>query len=337
MKKTIIAWDLGATKCAAGIVEYRPYTQALRCEKTTHVKLTATTSLLDLIEQLEKGLGIRMNEADAICIGAAGHFDGEHLLLEGKYPYPMPFAQTAKQLNWPIYTVIHDYAPIVCATFTAYMEQASNVKRLNDCPIQPEGRRVAFGIGTGLGGKDGVQLENGDFWLGNNELGHVGISIPPRADSFYLDRHHELMKFLQQETLLRHPQPVTFEKILSGQGTVRLYQFFYPDQSDDITPEMVGEKMRQGETPEMLAAFAWYTGMFVGLLQLSFMPQGGIWVTGGVALSHLEMFDHPDFYAGIYAAPAYRQQRDTYPLGVLCNQEHALIGSGYYAAKRLLG
>lgn len=335
MIKKIIAWDLGATKCAAGIVEYNPATHALSCKKHVKVKLAATTSLIDLIKQLEAGLGMNMHEADAICISAAGHFDGEHLLLEGLYPYPMPFAKNAVMLNWPIYTVIHDYAPIVCATFTSYMDQAKNIKRLNDCPIQPQGRRVALGIGTGLGGKDGVLFANGDFWLGKNEIGHIGITMPPIANQHHLDRHHELMKFLQQSTLRRDNQPVTFEKILSGLGTVRLYQFFYPN-NEHITPEQVGEKMRHGEAPEMVAAFAWYIGLFVGAVQLTFMPEGGVWITGGVALNHLEVFDHADFYAGIYSSPAYRTQRDEYPLGVLCNQEHALIGSGYYAAKKLL-
>jgi glucokinase len=72
-------------------------------------------------------------------------------------------------------------------------------------------------------------------------------------------------------------------------------------------------------------------------MQLTFMPEGGVWITGGVAINHLDVFDCPGFIAGIHASPAYLAQREEYPLGVLKNHEHALIGSGYYAAKRLLG
>ena len=201
--------------------------------------------------------------------------------------------------------------------------------------MKPHGRRVALGIGTGLGLKDGVLFSNGDFWLGQNEAGHIGINTPPNADKLHLDRHYEIMRFLHT-TSTQHTNPtLTFEKILTGKGTVNLYQFFYPDEQE-LTPEQVGHHMRSGKANEMLDAFAWYLGLFVGTIQLVFMPEGGIWITGGVALNHLDVFDRPDFFAGIYASPAYLMQREEYPLGVLCNHEHALIGNGYYAARRLL-
>jgi glucokinase len=335
MIKNIIAWDLGATKCTAGIIEYNINTHRLVCKKHYSTKLTAAVSLEDLICKLESGLEFSMSMADAICIGGAGQYDGETLSLENSYPYPMHFAQIAKQQDWPAFDVIHDYASIVCATFTSYLDQPNNIKRLNTCPIHPQGRRVALGLGTGLGIKDGVLFANGDFWLGRNEIGHIGITTPPHADSYQQKRHEELIRFLNMNNHSRNSEPVTFEKILSGQGTVRLYQFFYPG-TDDSTPEQVGAKMREGKASEMLDAFAWYIGLFVGTVQLIFMPEGGVWITGGVALNHLDVFDRLDFYAGIKASPAYFSQREAYPLGVMCNQEHALIGGGYYATKRLL-
>ena len=138
------------------------------------------------------------------------------------------------------------------------------------------------------------------------------------------------MSFLQTT-----PQStVTFEKILTGQGTANLYRYFYKDEC--ITPEEVGKKMREGQADEVLKTFAWYAGLFIGTVQLTFMPEGGIWITGGVTINHLDVFDHPEFRKGIDASPAYLQQRNEYPLGILRNHELALIGSGYYAAKRLL-
>lgn len=323
----IVTWDLGATKCAAGLVEYEPSNQQFVCKKHVNVKLADCTSLENLIHEIETKMDYSMAEADAICIGAAGHYDGKTLLHTNPYPYPMNFADIANGQKWPPFTVIHDYASIVCATFTDYMKHQKNIKRLNDCPLKQQGRRVAFGIGTGLGLKDGVLFSNGDFWLGQNEIGHIGVVTPPEADKKHLDRHREIVSFLKQ--------PVTFEKILSGQGMANLYQFFYPS-SGTITPEAVGEKLRKGEAQELLNTFAWYLGLFVGTVQLIFMPECGVWITGGVALHHLDVFDQPDFFAGIHASPAYLSQREAYPLGVLLNSEHALIGSAYYAVQRLL-
>src|SRR5580700_6336276 len=116
MIKNILAWDLGATKCTAGLVEYHSDTQALVCKQHYTVKLAQTTSLEDLISQLELGLDFSMREADAVCIGAAGHYDGRYLQHANAYPYPMHFANSAEFQAWPAYAIVHDYAPIVCAT-----------------------------------------------------------------------------------------------------------------------------------------------------------------------------------------------------------------------------
>jgi glucokinase len=335
MKKNIIAWDLGATKCAAGVVEYDTESRGLTCIRSSSVKLSDTSSLADLIQKLDQKLDFPIAAADAICIGGAGFYDGNELLLEGVYPYPMAFQKIANAQKWPVYAVIHDYAPIVCATFTDYLRNEKNIKRLNQGEIQPLGRRMAFGIGTGLGGKDGVLLPDGNFWLGQNEVGHIGIAMPPSADLLHLKRHQELMQFLQRQCAFEKRMSCAFEKILSGPGAVRLHGFLYSD-SETVTPEIVGEKMQKGLVPELMNMFSWYLGLFVGTMQLNFMPESGLWITGGVALSNLNLFDNPEFIDGIHASPAYLQQRENYPLGVLCNPEHALIGGGYYAAVRLL-
>lgn len=333
MKKNIIAWDLGATKCTAGLVEYDQATNALHCHQSVTIKLKEAESLDDLIGQLETSLNVSMEDVDAICIGAAGFYDGEKILLENGYPYDMPIAKIARRQNWPKFAVIHDYAPIVCATFTDYMQLPNHVKRLNDGVIQPHARRVAFGLGTGLGLKDGVLFPNGDFWLGQNEIGHMGISTPPHLELNLLKRHEALVDFLRKTHAIRGN--INFESILTGQGTVNLHEFFY-QQDGKLSPEEIGERMRSGKTPELMETLAFYIGLFIGTVQLAFLPEGGIWITGGVSMKHKEVFDLPALWDGIHASPAYMAQRMQYPLGVLIHPEHALIGCGYYATKRLM-
>jgi len=335
MMKTIITWDLGATNCAAAIVAYDPHSEQFSCTKSASVKLSACNSLEELIYRLEHALSIHMQDADAICIGAAGHYDGSHLIHTSPYPYTMPFAQIAQLQKWPPFAIIHDYAPIVCATFTDYVAQAHNVRKLNSAPLNKFGRRVTLGVGTGLGLKDGVLLESGDFWLGQNEFGHIGITTPPLCDPAQQQRHQELIKFLRSEQVLTANEPLTFEKILSGQGTLRLYRFLTACQQT-VSPEEVGTKMREGQAKELETMFAWYLGLFVGTVQLAFMANGGTWITGGVILNHLNLFDYPDFMQGIEASPAYLSLRQSFPLGVLCNREHAFMGGAFYASKRLL-
>ncbi|SRR5579883_243116 len=335
MKKTIISWDLGATKCAVGVVDYHEDSQQFFCRKQHSLKLTECQSLDDLVNQFEKNLDISMSDADAICIGAAGQYDGHCVQLQAGYPYPMVFGEISTARRWPSMAVVHDYVPVVCSTFTSYMNEPNNVKYLNSQKIPLHGRRVALGIGTGLGLKDGVMFSNGDFWLGQNEIGHIGIVTPPHAKSEERARHRELMRFLMSEKKLLPGETLTFEKILTGKGMVNLFQFVH-NAHEHFSPEEIGQKIKNGESPETLDLFAWYLGLFVGTAQLIFMPESGIWMTGGVLLKHLEAVDRPAFSQGISASPAYSASREQLPLGVLCNDQHAFMGAAFYAVNRLI-
>jgi len=331
---TIVSWDLGGTKCAAAVVQLDEQ-QQYRCAKKCHIKLLDCHSLDDLIQKVDQTLGFDSAAADAICIGGAGQFDGEHLNLQNGYPFAMDFARAKQQHRWPQFTVIHDYSSVACATFTSYMDDSQNVRMLHQGELDPYGRRVTLGVGTGLGLKDSVLFPDGNFWLGTNEAGHIGITHPPLCNPIEQQRHLEFMQFLRSKHGLYDNEPMTFESILTGKGVLHLFEFLH-GHHEGITPEVVGQRIRRGEAPECLQIFAWYLGLFVSTVQLMFMPSGGVWITGGVVIKNLELFDLPDFWHGMQASPCYQKERDAFPVGVLINPEHALIGSAFYAVNRLL-
>jgi len=329
--KTIVSWDLGGTKCAAGLIHHRN-DQEYDCVKKCHITLKDCDSLDDLIHKIDQELGFDSAKADAVCIGGAGQFNGRELILQNGYPFAMDFARAQQQHGWRNFTVIHDYSSVACATFTSYMNN-SNVKMLHQGELDPYGRRVTLGIGTGLGLKDGVLFPDGNFWLGTNEVGHIGITVPPHCSVHELQRHNALMQFLREHANAN--EPITFESILTGQGFVNVYEFFHGKDAS-LTPEAIGQHFSQGNAHECLQTIAWYLGLFIGTVQLIFMPTGGVWITGGVILKNLNVFDLPDFKKGIDASPCYQPQREKFPLGVLCNPEHALIGCAFYAVNKLL-
>jgi glucokinase len=331
--KHFVVWDLGGTKCAAALVQYNPHNQEFSCLKRHYLKLLECESLNQLIENIEAHLGLKMSDADGICIGAAGQFDGRVLNLEKGYPFEMNFAEIAQQKGWKNWQVVHDYVPILCTTFTSYMNNSENVRILVPGHEDPFGRRVVFGVGTGLGLKDGVLSKGGELWLGTNEIGLIGIPHPPLVDKAVRDRHREFIHFLRSDKAFGDDKPITFEAILTGQGTRRLHQFLTGEAN--LSPEALGEQLRNGWHQPTLKLFAWYLGLFVGTVQLIFMPSGGIWITGGVVLRHLESVDQPEFLLGIQASPAYATERAQFPLGVLANSDHAFYGGAYYALRSL--
>lgn len=323
--KNLIVWDLGATKCAAAKISFDTTTEKIHCEKTCAIKLREVNSLMELIEYIENTLDFRMKDADAICIGAAGIFDGEQLLLQAGYPYPMPIGILAKSLHWPPFHIIHDYAPIVCGTFICDVTDPQKVQCINQGDFNRHGRRIAIGVGTGLGGKDGVLFPDGDFWLGNNEVGHIGLS----------HSHAELINYLISVGEVEPNSLISFEKILSGAGTLRLHRFLHPE-CRSLSPEEMGEIIRSGKAMDTLALFAWYLGLFIGTIQLTFMPEGGIWITGGVIQNHFNVFEQKEFFEGIEATPAYLPQRKQLPIFVLKDPHHAFLGAAYYAVKKIM-
>lgn len=328
-----IVWDIGRTKCAAARVVYDTTLTQFKIAQHCTVPLKTVQSLAELTLHIETGLQCSMADVDAICIGASGFYDGETLHHANPYPYPMEFKKLALQQQWAPFAVVHDYTPILCATFTDYLTLPGYVKWLHQGNMDFLGRRVTLGIGTGLGLKDGLLLPNGDFWFGTNEMGHIGISFPPFTQPDFNIRHQELITYLRTEKILKKNEPLTFEKVLSGDGLARLHQFL---TRQSLTASEVSALMAAEKAPETLALFAWYLGLFVGTVQLTFMPTGGIWITGGVALNNLAVFDHPHFYQGIHASPAYQAERAVFPLGVLCDPSHAFLGGAFYALKKLL-
>lgn len=323
--KNIIVWDLGATKCAAAWVEFDPQNPSVfHCRHSCYIKLRSCESLEALILKIEKHLNIEHKNADTICIGAAGIYNGKTLELDNGYPYEMPFMFLAEKYQWAPFEIIHDYAPVVCSTFLSTYTQAP-IQKLNDTIIDPYARRVAVGVGTGLGLKDGVLFPDGNFWLGSNEMGHIGLSQPITASQKYQEIHRAL-------TQKNH---FSFEKILSGEGLLRLHKFLHPESMAG-SPEDIGDLIQSNKASETLECFAFYLGLFMGTVQLTFMPAGGIWITGGVVLKHLQVFDHAAFYEGMESLPAYLSQRQKFALCILPDHHQHFMGGAYYAAKRLM-
>ncbi|MES2203605.1 MAG: hypothetical protein V4496_00130, partial [Pseudomonadota bacterium] len=72
MRKTFVVWDLGATKCAAAVIDFDFHSDEFDCISTTRVPLTDCADLDALVAQIETNLNYSMANADAICIAAAG-------------------------------------------------------------------------------------------------------------------------------------------------------------------------------------------------------------------------------------------------------------------------
>lgn len=332
--KYILVFDIGATKCAVGIMCYDEVSARLTLLESAKQCLLEATCLDALFALLQQQVNFDFKKADAVCIAAAGRYHDGVLHLENAYPYPMTIDCYAKKQNWQHVVVVHDYTPIACATFTDFTKQSEHILTINPGKADTYGRRLVLGVGTGLGIKDIILLSNHDFWLGENEAGHMGLPFPPLAQLADQKRHRALLRFLRKSDTFSVGEAITFESILSGRGVERLYRFINENQS--LSAKDISRHATQIACRKTWELFAWYLGLFVSSLQLAMMPSGGIWMSGGVLRQNTHIFDTGAFLDGIAAIPAYYAERCQFPIYLMLGNQHVFYGGAYYVIKRVM-
>ena len=326
MSERYLVWDLGATKCAAAVVVYE--SARFSVESSTSLLLSSVSSLADMADALHQQLQFDMNAISGICIAAAGCYDGTELR------FAMRFAEVAQSQNWADFSVVHDYTPVAACTFVDHLDSNTVTMLRSSGQRNQLARRVALGVGTGLGLKDALALSSGELWFGDNEAGHIGVTLPPECDSQQRALFTDFMRFLALEQSTGSV-PITFETVLSGTGFAAIYRFF-SQSNTALTPKIAQLEMESCGTyrQQTLSLLGWFLGLFVGTLELLFMPKGGIWIGGGVIKKNLSLFS-PElvnhFWSGLECMPAYATQRGAFPLGVFTSDCSIYVGGALYA------
>ncbi len=162
-----------------------------------------------------------------------------------------------------------------------------NSGSLNSNGLKDNVIRVAVGAGTGLG----VAWVQGDLTAAHaydTEGGHIDFA--PVNDT-----QIELLQFLQQS--FAH---VSYERLLSGSGLVRLYEFCAGkpgiNKSGNINAEWVNNQSENDEAAgRALSLFVQIYGAYIGNIALLFKPSGGIFITGGIAAKILKKMQSEEF------------------------------------------
>jgi glucokinase len=159
----------------------------------------------------------------------------------------------------------------------------SKVADLND-----NATRVAVGAGTGLG-VAWAQDDGGVAHAYDSEGGHIDFAPVD-------DTQIRLLQFLQN----RHGH-VSYERILSGDGLVSLYEFCAGErgnevQRDEITAEWVNAQSQDNAAADnAMTLFVEIYGSYIGNIAMLFKPYGGIFITGGIAAKMVERMQSEEF------------------------------------------
>jgi glucokinase len=284
----------------------------------------------------------------AACFGIAGpvrdrksqltnlgwSFDSDHL---------------AEEFNIPKVSLINDF---VAVGYGVLGLQPHDLHTLQDGNVVERSPIGVIGAGTGLG--EAYLGWNGDrYEVYATEGGHTDFA--PRNEL-----EIELLKYLQK----RHDR-VSVERVVSGMGIVAIYQFLRDRQAAPESSE-IAEKVHQWESGNMesgaaaaiakaalencginsetnsdhlatktMQMFVEAYAAEVGNLALKLIPNGGLYIAGGIAPKILPLLQDGTFLRILKSKGRVSPVLEDIPIHIVLNPEVGLIGAMLYGASSI--
>ena len=193
---------------------------------------------------------------------------------------------------------------------------------LNRGMHENDATRVAVGAGTGLG-VSWMLNQDADTRAWSTEGGHVDFAPVD-------EQQIELLKFL----IGRHGH-VSYERLLSGDGLVALYEFCSGNECRKDAAWVHAEAETENEAANRaMSLFVRIYGAFVGNMALLFKPQGGIYITGGIAAKIISWMKSDDFISTYLNKGRMRTLAEQTSVYLVINERVGVIGAISEAVKQ---
>ena len=169
------------------------------------------------------------------------------------------------------------------------------------------------------------------------DLGYPGAWLNIGEQQIHLLQH-----------LLQTQSRVSYEHLLSGQGLVRLYQYFNQsasepaeafttDFSDDSDAAAnIAQRAAKLQDPHAIAALSLFMSIYgarAGDLALSYKATGGLFITGGIAQKNLAAIKAGEFMQSFVNKPPMTQLLQTIPVKVIINPDVGMLGALEYCLR----
>lgn len=323
----ILAGDIGGTKTLLAIFSA---SDATSCIKKQHYASAAYTSFTDLLADFLTG--VDCTQINACCMGVAGPIvNGD--CITTNLPWVLRQQQISEQIDTPAVYLLNDLAATAWGVLSL---PEQHFVELNPNAQWQQGNIAVLAAGTGLG-------EAIIAWDGNHhhvmasEGGHTDFA-PRNAQEIELLRH--LME--------KHPDHVSCERVISGEGLINIYQFLkktgYAPAQAHIEQSMangdiaavIGEAGVAGSDAlcvEALGLFCRLYGAEASNLALKCLPYAGIYLAGGIAAKILPFLEKSEFLPSYLAKGRFLSLLQKLSIKVCTNPEAGLLGAVSYALK----
>ncbi len=323
----VLAGDVGGTRTWLGLFEVTRGRLRLLFEKSFLNKnyRGLENILVDFIKG-QKGI-------IAACFGVAGPVT-EEVVIATNLPWWIDIQSLRKVLPFEKLEVIND---LVANAYGIPVLKKGDFEILNPGKIRT-GNQALISAGTGLG-------EAILFWEGQQ---HVPSPSEGGHAEFGPRSHLELELFHYLSDRFDH---VSYERVLSGEGLVSIYQFLKDSKRFGSEPASFSEKIK-GEDPaevisetaflkknelcmKALDLFASIYGAAAGNLALQVMAVGGVYVGGGIAPKIIWKLRDGTFIKAFKDKGRLSHIVTHIPVKVIMNEKTALLGAASRAAALL--
>lgn len=332
MTKLILAGDIGGTKTLLQLVELQSGTHHTIYEQ--RFDSAAYGDFNTIVGEFLHAAGVNAAAARPIaaaCFGVAGPIHGQHAKITN-LPWIIDATAVGEEFGIAGVRLINDFAAVGHGIDALQPEDLATLQAGEDVP---RGTRAVLGAGTGLGESILLWLE-GHYQALPSEGGHVDFAP---ADSDQIG----LLQYLQP--LFGH---VSYERILSGSGLVKIFEYVTDSALAKATPALlaamrekdpaaaISEYALDERDPAALKALDMFVAIYgaqAGNLALTLLASGGVYVAGGIAPKILSRLRHGGFVRAFNDKGRFAALTQRIPIRVVMNQKVGLLGATLVASR----
>lgn len=329
----VLAGDIGGTKTRLLLAECTASACVPIVERT--YTSAAFTGLASIVRVFLQGVGATDAAAERACFAVAGPVreteTGQSARITN-LPWELHSAHLATELEIPRVRLINDFQGV------GYGIDAlgpDDFEVLQAGQVTTHAPRAIIGAGTGLG-QAILIWQNDHYEVYPTEGGHADFA-PTDARQMGLLRE-----------LMREFGRVSYERVLSGPGLVRIYAFLRDSRKAEESPAL-REAMHLGDPAAAISAYALTRndplaslaldlfvriyGAQAGNLALTCLAQGGVYIAGGIAPQIIERLRDSTFLTAFNDKGRMAPLTTEMPVRVILNPRVGLFGAALAAAR----
>ena len=304
---SVLLGDIGGTNARFALARNGKIEMVANLRVTEHPTVRAA-----LDEVLQSHPDAHPRRAVLACAGPVE--DGAIALTNS--PWRLEERQLEAQFGFDRVLLVNDFAAVAWALPHLEADQLRQIGPGNGKPGRP---KVVLGAGTGLGVAAFLPATVGPQVI-TGEGGHATL---PAAD----DREAQVLQRLRA-----HLGHVSAERLLSGDGLVRLYETLAEIEGLSAPPRGASEITAAATSGGCAASraaldmFCAMLGGFAGNLALTWGAQGGVYVAGGIAPQIAAHLAASAFRERFEAKGRFRSYLSTIPTWIVLHPEPAFLG-----------